>query len=236
MATLLSARGLTKIYQEGSTRVEAVKNVSLEVQSSEMIAVMGPSGSGKTTLLSMMGCILKPTRGQLFVQNRDVSRLSEKSLPQVRLNSIGFIFQAFNLFSSLTVLENVLIVYQLRGVTGARARRGAEELLIQVGLRDRLHFLPRDLSGGQKQRVSIARALAGSPPLILADEPTGNLDSQTGLAIVTLLKDMSRNRQCGVVVVTHDPRIEPVADRIVRMEDGILTANQADQASQATQV
>ncbi len=223
MAALLEAVGLTKIYQEGKTAVEAVKDVTVSVAPAEMVAIMGPSGSGKTTLLSMMGCILRATQGRLVIQGQEVSGLSERHLPRVRLKSIGFIFQSFNLFASLTALENLLVVAQLKGGRGRTARGEAEQLLVQVGLQDRMHFLPRDLSGGQKQRVSIARALVGTPPLILADEPTGNLDSRTGHDIIKMLHDLAHERQCGVVIVTHDARIAELMDRVLHLEDGVLT-------------
>ena len=231
---LIQAIELSKTYQEWSTVVEAVKGVTLSVEPSEMVAIMGPSGSGKTTLLSMMGCLLKPTGGQLIIQDREVTRLSEKALPGVRLHALGFIFQAFNLFASLTALENLLVVAQLRGMKKGPARREAEQLLGQVGLGDRMHFLPRDLSGGQKQRVSIARALVATPPLILADEPTGNLDSRTGMEIIEILRGLAKERQCGVVIVTHDQRIAQLVDQVLHLEDGILTnGNGAKEANEA---
>lgn len=229
---LLEAQELTKTYQEGKTLVEAVKGVTLAVAPGEIVAIMGPSGSGKTTLLSMMGCILKPSSGRLMIEGREVTGLNESKLPKVRLRSIGFIFQSFNLFASLTALENLLVVAQLKGLRGSKARREAEGLLVQVGLKDRMGFLPRDLSGGQKQRVSIARALVGTPPLVLADEPTGNLDSRTGLEIMEMLRVLAKERQCGVVVVTHDSRIAQLVDQVLHLEDGVLTNGENRQRGQ----
>jgi putative ABC transport system ATP-binding protein len=220
---VLEARGLRKVYQEGPVLVEAVRDVSLQVPPGESVAIMGPSGSGKTTLLSMIGCILRPTRGEVVIEGRPV-RWDEDDLSRVRLNSIGFVFQSFNLFSALTALENVEVALDLRGIKGPEARRRAAEMLETVGLGDRLNFLPRDLSGGQKQRISIARALVNRPPLILADEPTGNLDSKTGHAVIELLRDLVVRERRSVVVVTHDTRMMDLVHRVYRLEDGVLVS------------
>jgi len=220
---ILEARSLGKVYEEGPVKVEAVRDVSLQVSGGQSVAIMGPSGSGKTTLLSMIGCILRPSRGDVFIEGRPV-RWEGEDLSRVRLNSIGFVFQTFNLFSALTALENVEVALELRGVRGSEARRRAREMLETVGLADRLNFLPRDLSGGQKQRVSIARALVNRPPLILADEPTGNLDSKTGHAIIELLRDLVVRERRSVVVVTHDTRMMDLVHRVYRLEDGVLVS------------
>jgi putative ABC transport system ATP-binding protein len=220
---LLEARSLSKVYEEGPVSVEAVRDVSLQVPPGQSVAIMGPSGSGKTTLLSMIGCILRPTRGEVVIEGRPV-RWDEDDLSRVRLDSIGFVFQSFNLFSALTALENVEVALDLRGVRGPEARRRAAEMLEAVGLGDRLNFLPRDLSGGQKQRVSIARALINRPPLILADEPTGNLDSKTGHAVIELLRDLVVRQSRSVVVVTHDTRMMDLVHRVYRLEDGVLVS------------
>jgi putative ABC transport system ATP-binding protein len=220
---LLEARSLRKVYEEGPVTVEAVRDVSFRVKAGESVAIMGPSGSGKTTLLSMIGCILRPTRGEVIIEGRPV-RWEEDDLSRVRLGSIGFVFQSFNLFSALTALENVEVALDLRGIKGSEARRRAREMLEAVGLGDRMDFLPRDLSGGQKQRVSIARALVNRPPLILADEPTGNLDSKTGHAVIELLRDLVVQERRSVVVVTHDTRMMDLVHCVYRLEDGVLVS------------
>ena len=220
---ILEARGLRKVYEEGPVTVEAVRDVSLRVKAGESVAIMGPSGSGKTTLLSMIGCILRPTQGEVIIDGRPV-RWEEDNLSRVRLESIGFVFQSFNLFSALTALENVEVALDLRGSRGPESKRRAREMMEAVGLGDRIDFLPRDLSGGQKQRVSIARALVNRPPLILADEPTGNLDSKTGHAIIELLLDLVVKERRSVVVVTHDTRMIDLVHRVYRLEDGVLVS------------
>ena len=219
--TVLDVKNLRKTFQEGPVIVEAVRNVSLAVNAGEIVAIMGPSGSGKTTLLSMMGCILRPTAGEIWIEGKRI-QWEEDDLARVRLQLIGFVFQSFNLFSALTVLENVEVALNLRGIKGRKATEQARDVLEQVGLSDRLHFLPRDLSGGQKQRVSIARALVNRPPIILADEPTGNLDSKTGHAIIALLRNMALQENRSVIMVTHDTRTINLVDRVWRLEDGAL--------------
>jgi len=218
---ILEARSLRKVYKEGPVTVEAVRDVSLQVSAGQSVAIMGPSGSGKTTLLSMIGCILQPSGGEVIIEGRPV-RWEIDDLSHVRLHSIGFVFQTFNLFSALTALENVEVALDLRGIRGPEARKRAREMLDAVGLGERVNFLPRDLSGGQKQRVSIARALVNRPPLILADEPTGNLDSKTGHGIIELLRDLVVRERRSVVVVTHDTRMMDLVDRVYQLEDGVL--------------
>jgi putative ABC transport system ATP-binding protein len=218
----VEADNLTKVYREGSVDVPAVRGVSLAVEQGEMVGIMGPSGSGKTTLLSMLGCILKPTGGTLAVQGEPVNGFDEHRLPALRRRCIGFIFQSFNLFGALTALENVEVVLNLKGVKGHEAWDQAARLLDRVGLENRADFLPRDLSGGEKQRVSIARAMAGDPPLILADEPTANLDGKNGEHVIRLLRNAARAEGRSVIVVTHDHRVRPYMDRVLQLEDGRL--------------
>lgn len=220
----LEAHGLSKIYREGAFEVPAVMGVSLAVEPGEIVGIMGPSGSGKTTLLSMLGCILKPTEGALAIQGEPVLDLDEERLPEIRRRYVGFIFQSFNLFAALTALENVEVALNLKGLEGEAARREAGQLLEEVGLEQRAGFLPRDLSGGEKQRVAIARALAGGPPLILADEPTANLDWRNGEQVIRLLRASAWKDRRSMVLVTHDSRVEPYLDRILRLEDGRLLA------------
>ena len=218
----IEVTNIHKVYEEGSVRVHAVRGVTLSLTSGELALLMGPSGSGKTTLLSIMGCILKPTQGGVRVMGKDVTDWDEKTLPIIRRKYIGFIFQHFNLLSALTAQENVEAALNLKGVKGKEAKEQARELLEEVGLGERCDFLPRDLSGGEKQRVSIARALAGGPPIILADEPTGNLDSVTGRTAIELLKRLSITEGKSVFIVTHDTRLADLADRIFQMEDGVV--------------
>jgi len=221
---VVAVRGVTKVFEEGSQRVEVLRGVSLEIAPGEVVALEGPSGSGKTTLLSIMGCILTPTRGQVAVDGEPVDMTRPDALRDVRRRSIGFVFQQYNLFPALTAIENVEYSLNVRGVGGRRARAEAERVLERVGLGDRLNFLPRDLSGGQKQRVAIARALAGSPRVILADEPTANLDTAVGEQVLELFRDLAKKENKGLVIVTHDPKVRPVADRVVGIRDGRLAA------------
>lgn len=220
MQEVISVRDVTKVYGEGPAQVPALHGVDLQVKRGEVVLLMGPSGSGKTTLLSIMGCILGATSGSVKISGREVTQLSEKELPQIRLQHIGFVFQGFNLFPTLTVGENVELSLDLKGVRGEKARTEARQLLEQVGLAEKYDTFPSDISGGQKQRVAIARALAGSPDLILADEPTAALDSQTGRNVMLMMRELAHKHERAVVVVTHDSRVLEFGDRIVRMEDG----------------
>jgi putative ABC transport system ATP-binding protein len=219
---VIELRNLRKIYGEGSIEVVAVNGVSLTIQPREMVAILGPSGSGKTTLLSMMGFLLAPTSGTIHLLGRPVDTQCETRLPALRRQHIGFIFQHANLLRALTAVENVLVTLRLKGITGSDARRRAEALLDRVGLQHRAHFLPRDLSGGEKQRVAVARALAGTPSLILADEPTANLDSKNGQAVVELIREIATEGRVAVAMVTHDTRNLRLVDRLVHLEDGRL--------------
>lgn len=219
---ILIAENLTREFGSGRTLVRAVDNVSLTVLRGQLVLIMGPSGSGKTTLLSMFGGLLRPTTGDVIVDQIQITRVGENKLPGIRSEKIGFIFQAFNLLDALTVEENILLPSTLvRGVYNDK-KRIAHQLISDLGLKSRINALPKTLSGGEKQRVAIARALINSPPLILADEPTGNLDSHNGQEVMMILHDIVRDRDCSVVMVTHDPRVEDMADRILWLEDGTL--------------
>src|SRR5574338_245725 len=211
---------VTKRYGSGSTEVTAVREVSLSVSPGEIVLIMGPSDSGKTTLLSMLGALLKPTEGTIQLNDTTISALAENRLPDIRLKQFGFIFQDFNLLSALTALENVAIVAELAGSTLGEARRKATSLLTELGLSERLNFLPEKWSGGEKQRVAIARALVNDPALILADEPTANLDSKIGHEIMRLLRRIAKEQGRSVVIVSHDQRIKDIADRVLWLEDG----------------
>ena len=225
---MLTATEVTKVFGTGHTAVRAVHDVSLGIAPGELVIIMGPSGSGKTTLLSILGGLMRPSSGHVTVDGIDLTALNESELPDVRARKIGFIFQAFNLLSSLTAEENVLFPAQLvaGGVRAARTRASA--LLERLGLADRRRALPRTLSGGEKQRVAIARALINDPPVILADEPTGNLDSGHGQEVLMILHEVARDEGRAVLVVTHDPRVEDIADRILWLEDGALRDRRAE--------
>jgi len=220
--SVVRLENVSKTYGSGESAVEAVRGVSLEVEAGKLVILMGPSGSGKTTMLMLMGCLLRPTSGCVYLFDEEVTALDEARLPRVRRERIGFIFQGFNLFPALTALENVEATLNLKGVRGEAAREEARSLLTRVGLEKRLRHLPEDLSGGEKQRVAVARALAGNPPIILADEPTGMLDSKTGWLITETLKELAQNEGRTVFVVSHDTRITGLADRILHIEDGQL--------------
>lgn len=222
MNSAISVRQLTKKYEEGAAGTLALRGIDLDVQAGELLMLMGPSGSGKTTLLSIMGCILTATSGSVQVAGREVVGMREKDLPAIRLQHIGFIFQGFNLFPTLTAGENVELMLDLKGASKAIAKRRAEELLDQVGLGNKYGAFPADLSGGQKQRIAIARALAGDPEIILADEPTAALDSHTGRNVMEMMSDLAHKKGRAVVIVTHDSRVLGFADRIVRIEDGAI--------------
>ncbi len=220
----IDARGVRKVFGKGALAFEALKGVDFEVARGEFVMLEGPSGSGKTTLLSILGCVLGPTVGEVFLQGERISGLRESDLPRIRTEYIGFIFQGNNLIASLTSEENVALQLELRGVPSRAALAEARVLLGKVGLGDKVGRKPMDLSGGQRQRVAIARALAGDPPVILADEPTAALDAENGRKVTEILRDLARERGHTVVVVTHDNRIFHLADRIVHIEDGLIRA------------
>ena len=222
MQPAIAVRQLKKTYAEGTTGTLALRGVDLDAHAGELLMLVGPSGSGKTTLLSIMGCILTATSGSVRVAGREVVGLREKDLPALRLEHIGFVFQGFNLFPTLTAGENVELMLDLKGVSSSSAKRRAAELLDQVGLGGKQASFPADLSGGQKQRVAIARALAGDPQIILADEPTAALDSHTGRTVIEMMSELAHQRGRAVVIVTHDSRVMNFADRIVKIEDGAI--------------
>lgn len=211
--------GAKKVYRTGDTTVTALDSTDLEVQSEELVLLEGPSGSGKTTLLSLIGCVIYPSEGKVYVRDTLTSDLSDRELSRLRLHNIGFVFQNFNLIAPFSALDNVAFPLRLLGKSGKAARREAMEQLEKLGLADRRNNRPHELSGGQKQRVAIARALATQPRILLCDEPTASLDADAIQQVMTELRDLSREGKA-VVVVTHDPRLREYADRIVRIEDG----------------
>lgn len=220
---ILETRAVSKIYGTGAEKVVALESASVTLAQGEVLLIMGPSGSGKTTLLSIMGCILRPSDGDVLVNGRNTRTCDERELANVRRRDFGFVFQAFNLFRSLTAQENVEVVLRMKGRSRQAIRSEAADLLERVGLARRAQAYPRDLSGGEKQRTAIARALAGDPPIILADEPTANLDSKTGRDILQLLANHAKALHKAVAIVSHDPKVEEVAQRVIHLEDGRLT-------------
>jgi putative ABC transport system ATP-binding protein len=219
---VLEADQVTKTFAEGREAVPVLKGVSLQLEPGEIVTLEGPSGSGKTTLLSILGAILTPTGGRVVVNGHEIVASRANDLAAIRRQAIGFVFQQFNLFPALSAVENVEYALNIKGMNGGGARREAEAALDAVGLAERKHFLPRDLSGGQKQRVAVARALAGRPPILLADEPTANLDSQVGLQILEMFRDLAKRDARALLIVTHDPKVRGIADRVLRIRDGLL--------------
>jgi putative ABC transport system ATP-binding protein len=217
------ATGVTKTYGEGATAVHALHGVDLTVRRGEVLLMMGPSGSGKTTLLSILGAILGATGGSVRVNGEEIVGRPERDLPRIRLQHIGFVFQGFNLFPALTAADNVALALDVRGVRGRVARARALDALASVGLDHKADRHPADLSGGQKQRVAIARALVGDPAIVLADEPTAALDTESGRTVLDLLRRLAHERERAVVMVTHDHRAAAYADRTVHIADGRLT-------------
>jgi putative ABC transport system ATP-binding protein len=219
---ILEAEGLTKVYEEGGSRVEALRGISLGLEPGEIVLLEGPSGSGKTTLMSVAGCLLSPTSGRLSVEGRIVDFASTEDMVRVRRESIGFIFQSFNLFPALTVLENVLYALQVRGRRTPEYEREARMILEQIGMGHRLDFIPAKLSGGEKQRVAIARALSGGSRIVFADEPTANLDSHVGLEVLEIFRKLAKEEGRAVLVATHDSAVRKVADWVLKIRDGQL--------------
>lgn len=218
---LLTVKKLTKIYGDGDARVEALKNVSFNITKGEFVAVVGESGSGKTTLFNTLGALDTPTKGQVFIDGKDIFSMKEEQLTIFRRRSIGFIFQSYNLIPELNVEQNIIFPLLLDYQKPDEAY--VEELLEVLGLRERRNHLPRQLSGGQQQRVAIGRALVTRPMLILADEPTGNLDSKNSREVISLLKSTSRHYQQTILMITHNPAIAQQADRVLQVSDGFLT-------------
>jgi len=223
---ILKTEELDKIYKMGGRTVRALSGVNLQLKKGDFISIMGPSGSGKTTLLNMLGCLDKPTHGKVILDGVDVTKVSERSLYKIRRHKIGFIFQTFNLLPYLNAIENVELPMEGTKKSGDEKRKRARELLKMVGLLEREGHRPHRLSAGEQQRVAIARALANNPAIVLADEPTGNLDSKTGYEIVRLLGKMNIDQGTTIVIVTHDSRMASLAGRMVFLSDGRLAAKE----------
>ena len=228
-APLIEVRDLTKVYGEGPAAVEALRGLSLSVNSGEFVAIMGPSGSGKSTFMHLLGCLDRPTSGSYRLAGQEVSILSRDQLAMVRGRQIGFVFQSFNLLSRTSALENVELPMLYAGIGREERDRRARSILEQVGLGSRLQHRPNELSGGQQQRVAIARSLANGAPLLMADEPTGNLDSASSVEIMTLFRHLNRDSGITVVVVTHATDIAAWSDRIVTFRDGLIIDDRAAQ-------
>lgn len=220
---IVSVEHLTKTFGSGHAAVTAINDVSLNVLAGDIVLIMGPSGSGKTTLVSMIGTLMRPTSGQILVAGQDILDMNSNRLADIRLREFGFVFQTFNLLSALNAEENVMLPLVTAGTSRSEARKKARASLEKLKLGQRLHSLPKDLSGGEKQRVAIARALANEPKLILADEPTANLDSKTGHEVMELLCEIACGENRAVIIVSHDLRLRDVAKRVITIEDGKLT-------------
>lgn len=223
---IIRMEGLTKVYDTGEIQVTALRSIDLKINKGEFIAVMGASGSGKSTLMNIIGCLDRPTEGRYFLEGDDVMEKSDDALSAVRNKKIGFVFQSFNLISRTSALRNVELPLVYGRVGAEERKERALALLKNVGLEDRAHHMPNELSGGQKQRVAIARALANSPQIILADEPTGNLDSQSSIEIMEIFSALNRKEGVTVIIVTHERDIAEFTDRIITFRDGCITRDE----------
>lgn len=218
--TVVELIDVTKTYRLGEILVEALRGVNMRASRGDIVAIMGPSGSGKSTVLNLIGALDRPTSGRVMIAGKDISKMPENKLGEIRRDSIGYIFQFYNLIPVLTAYENVELPMLIAGVSGEKRTTRAHELLELVGLADRAHHRPDELSGGEQQRVAVARALSKRPPLVLADEPTGDLDSKSGMQVMTILRDLAKKELSTVVMVTHDHQMASLADRILEIRDG----------------
>ncbi len=225
---IISVKDLKKTYIMGKTEVNALRSITLDIKRNEFVALMGPSGSGKSTLMNLIGCLDTPTAGEYWLNNHNVSEMVDSELAEIRNKEIGFVFQTFNLLPRLSALENVALPLVYGGVSRTKRLKRAQEVLDAVGLGDRVDHKPNELSGGQRQRVAIARALVNNPSIILADEPTGNLDTKTSLEIMTILEKIHGEGNT-IILVTHEPDIAEHAHRIVRLRDGLVESDKKNQ-------
>jgi len=219
---LLELHNISKVYKMGSVHVDALKDVNFSVQEGEFVVIVGPSGSGKSTLLDLIGCLNRPTSGNVIIEGNNTSTLSESGLAMIRRETIGFVFQTFNLIPRLNALENVTLPMWFAGIDTATREERSKELLKLVGLENRIYYKPTELSGGQRQRVAIARALVNDPKIILADEPTGNLDSKSGRDIVEILTNLNHDNGKTIILVTHNEKLADFADKKISMRDGTI--------------
>ncbi len=219
METIIELQDVWKVYQMGEVQVTALSGINLAIKRGEAVAITGPSGCGKSTMLNMIGCLDMPTRGKIFLESRDISEFERDELARIRGKKIGFVFQTFNLYPTLTALENIRLPMRIHEISEKEVEETSQKLLTTVGLAERGHHFPAQLSGGQQQRVAIARALSTSPSILLADEPTGNLDTKAGGEIMEVFKQLN-NEGLTIVMITHDPRIAGYAQRVVKMLDG----------------
>jgi putative ABC transport system ATP-binding protein len=229
MSNVIEVRNITKVYKMGEVEVRALAGVSFSIKEGEVLSIMGPSGSGKSTLMNTLGCLDRPTSGEYYLDGELVSSLTDDQLAIIRNRKVGFVFQSFNLLSRVSSLANVELPLRYAGVREGRRER-ARASLEAVGLGDRMNHRPTELSGGQQQRVAVARALVNDPSIIMADEPTGNLDSKVGQEIMDLLLSLNRDRGTTLIIVTHDPTIAAQTQRIIRLRDGLLETNHDDSA------
>ena len=219
---VVEAKDITKVYQMGEIEVHALRGLSVNIAPGEIISIMGPSGSGKSTLMNILGCLDRPTAGDYHLNGESVATLNDDQLAEIRNRGVGFVFQSFNLLPRATALANVQLPMRYAVLNGRNRKQVAIEALEAVGLGDRIHHRPNELSGGEMQRVAIARALVNNPAIIMADEPTGNLDTQSGEEIMTLLKNLNKDRGTTLIIVTHDPEIAELTDRVISIRDGRL--------------
>lgn len=222
---IIELNDVWKTYVMGENKVHALRGLNLKVKKGEFLSIMGPSGSGKSTAMNMVGCLDTPTKGKIFLSGKNISKLSESDLAQIRGKKIGFIFQKFNLINTMTAKENIMLPLIFQSINPLKREKKAREYLELVGLKNRMNHTPNELSGGQQQRVAIARALSNDPEVILADEPTGNLDTQSGSTVMDFLKKLHKEKNTTIVLVTHDEKVAKEAERIIYLKDGIIVDN-----------